>query len=77
LGPPVLGAARAPDTDFVAQLREPQPSPVRRGPDQRPPEGVPVEANTTGSSTKKVEPIPSLDSIQILPPIRWTNSRQM
>jgi|SRR5262245_21011012 len=41
------------------------------------PEDVPVVAEARGSSTKKVEPIPSLDSTQIRPPMRRTSSRQM
>jgi len=53
-------------------------------PDVRAPEGCEWTGrapgngpDSTGSSSRKVEPCPSLDSTQIVPPMRWTSSLQM
>jgi hypothetical protein len=71
----VLGAGQLRGERFAIGMGDEERR--RRDAYQRPPEDVPVVAEASGSSTKKVEPIPSLDSIQILPPMRRTSSRQM
>jgi hypothetical protein len=45
--------------------------------DGRPVGTAPSDAEASGSSTKNVEPIPPLDSTQMLPPMSRTSSRQM
>jgi REP element-mobilizing transposase RayT len=82
LDPGPLRAALGDGADWHVRYRELiETTTVRnergRGPAQRPPEAVPVAAEASGSSTKKVEPTPSVDSTQMAPPIRRTSSRQM